>query len=990
MDQIEQAVMYALGPQVDPNLKAQANAYCEQVKNSEDGWQLCIQLFMKEPKALPEARFFSLQVVENTLRNRYDSLDSAAVEYIQRTMMEYLRREFVDNTNASEESFIRNKTAQSLTILFTHVYPTIWPSFFKEMMAVAKTPSGTPSHEKAADFFLRLCISIDEEIARMDIPRSREEVIRNTNIKDAMRLGDIQLLASFWFELLQEFRSTNPSIAQLALKNIGSYIAWMDISLVVNDQVMNVLYELLADSNLRIPACECLADVISKGMLPMDKLNMLQMLNITNMLTRLDLSDPEFVEYVARLINALGTELCKIYAETSLPVEGKTTAWSMIEQVTPYLLQFLANEFDDTSSAVFPFVNDMLYIYKRQKKQQQSLSQGQHEFLVSLLNVVVVKLRYDDETEWDADEDEPEEEALFFEMRKNLRIFAEHIAMINEELYVRYIHSFVMDTLNKYKNGTELNWRDVELCLYVLYCYGEALSKASMIFVNPDDTLSPLGDLVAEMVSSNISAYPHPSTALQYFENISRYYQYFEQRPALLPQVLAAFVDTRGLHHPVKQIRTRCWYLFQRFVKNLRPKMGNYVENVLSSLGDLLTIQSEPVVETNTMDGMPIPAASTFDSQLYLFETVGLLISLEGIDPMKQTEYLQIVLEPLVKGIQTSMGQSYSPEDELFLLQLHHYIMAIGSVAKGFPTLVKSADSVQQPWAAVFIQATEIILSALRNFNQISVIRDAVRYTFARLITCLGSEVLPYLPNLIDGLLTECEVTELVDFLPFIGLVAHKYKPMIEPIIDELLLPLVRRVFDFLNTTPTGTDEAVLLLDLRKAYLNFILSLFNSNVESVFVSERNLEHLPTILQTFVHFAKDNSDPTTQKMSFGVFLKMVNSWTMPVENVNNQQPVPGFDQFVYNELLPITFTVPMSAAFNLADGQSILVFGEMTTIQKTLFVKQGNNFIEYMNNVFFPSIQCPPETAERYCQAVRQYDSRAFKKYFQSFISEAKN
>ncbi|KAI7892452.1 armadillo-type protein [Mucor mucedo] len=419
MDQIEQAVMYALGPQVDPSLKAQANSYCEQVKNSDEGWQLCIQLFMKEPKALPEARFFSLQVVENTLRNRYDSLDAAAVQYIQQTMMEYLRREFVDNTNiGSEEAFIRNKAAQSLTILFTHVYPTVWPSFFKDMIALAKTPSDTPSHEKAADFFLRLCISIDEEIARMDIPRTREEVIRNTHIKDSMRVGDIQLLAAFWFDLLQEFKSTKPTIAQLALKNIGSYIAWMDISYVVNDQVMTVLYELLANEALRIPACECLADVISKGMLPMDKLNMLQMLNITDMLPRLDLSEPEFVEYVARLINALGTELCKIYTEVSLPAEGKAAAWTMIEQVTPYLLRFLANEYDDTSSAIFPFVNDMLYIYKKQKKQQQPLSQGQHEFLVSLLNVLVVKLRYDDETEWDADEDEPEEEALFFEMRK--------------------------------------------------------------------------------------------------------------------------------------------------------------------------------------------------------------------------------------------------------------------------------------------------------------------------------------------------------------------------------------------------------------------------------------------------------------------------------------------------------------------------------------------------------------------------------------------
>jgi exportin-T len=40
-------------------------------------------------------------------------------------------------------------------------------------------------------------------------------------------------------------------------------------------------------------------------------------------------------------------------------------------------------------------------------------------------------------------------------------------------------------------------------------------------------------------------------------------------------------------------------------------------------------------------------------------------------------------LEPLVEGIQKSKAQPFNPEDELFLLQLHHYIMAIGSVAKG-------------------------------------------------------------------------------------------------------------------------------------------------------------------------------------------------------------------------------------------------------------------------------------------------------------------
>lgn len=36
----------------------------------------------------------------------------------------------------------------------------------------------------------------------------------------------------------------------------------------------------------------------------------------------------------------------------------------------------------------------------------------------SLLSVVIMKMKYDDESDWGNDEDEPEEEALFMEMRK--------------------------------------------------------------------------------------------------------------------------------------------------------------------------------------------------------------------------------------------------------------------------------------------------------------------------------------------------------------------------------------------------------------------------------------------------------------------------------------------------------------------------------------------------------------------------------------------
>ncbi|KAI8067501.1 armadillo-type protein [Gongronella butleri] len=987
MEQIEQAVIYALDPSVDPNLKAQANSYCEQLKQSNDGWQMCMQLFMKVPKSVAQARFFALQVLENTLQNRYDTLDASAIEYIERTMMEYLRREFVDNTEAdSEETYIRNKAAQSLTLLFAHVYPTGWPSFFKDIMALTRSSAGK-SHEKAADFFLRLCITIDEEIGRMDIPRHRDEVVRNNNIKDAMRMGDIALLAAYWFELLQEFRVQNTSIAQLALKCIGAYVAWMDISLVVNDQVMNALYELLSDANLRIPACECLADIVSKGMLPMDKLNMIQMLNITDTLGRLDLSDEDFIESVARLTNVLGIELCKIFMDSSVPADAKVTAWSLIEQLSVYLLKFLANEYDDTTNAVFAFVNDLLMIFKKQKKNHQAFSASQLELLGSLLNVFIAKMKYDEDTDWDNEDDEPEEEALFAEFRKNLRVFTGHIAQIDTNLYIRFIHTSVIEILNKFKSGTDLDWRQVELCLYVLYTYSEALPKGAMQFVVEESKqLTPLGEMVREMITSNISSYAHPSVPLQFFENLVKYYQFFELCPEFLPQALAAFVDTRGIHHPLTPVRSRCWYQFYRFVKLLKPQMAQFGETVLSSMGDLLTIEAEPPVMANTIDGVPMPSASTFDSQMYLFEAVGMLISSEHLDIAKQTEYLGIALQPLADGIQATMAQGYSPDDELFMIKLHHYIRAVGSIAKGFPSVGKG-EGCNKPWARLFIHATEVILNTLQTYNQFKEIRDATRDSFSNLITCLGAELFPYLPPLINSLLIECEITELADFLRFIDHITHKYKPMISDVMDELLMPLVKRVFDFMNTAPSGTDEAILLLELRKAYLQFLAAIFNAGLDVIMASERNVGHFSTILQSVLHFSKDNSDPATQKMAFGVFVKFVASFAS-----TPQQPsrVAGFDQFAYNELIPITFSIPMSNSFNVADGQSMLVFGEITGIQKTLYDKQGTEFIEYMLNVFFPSIQCPRETAERYCQAIQQCDLKQFRKYYQSFISEAKS
>jgi hypothetical protein len=56
--------------------------------------------------------------------------------------------------------------------------------------------------------------------------------------------------------------------------------------------------------------------------------------------------------------------------------------------------------------------------YKKQKKARIPFLQSQWDFLLSLLGVIMMKMKYDEDTEWSDESDEPEEEALFLEMRK--------------------------------------------------------------------------------------------------------------------------------------------------------------------------------------------------------------------------------------------------------------------------------------------------------------------------------------------------------------------------------------------------------------------------------------------------------------------------------------------------------------------------------------------------------------------------------------------
>jgi len=257
------------------------------------------------------------------------------------------------------------------------------------------------------------------------------------------------------------------------------------------------------------------------------------------------------------------------------------------------------------------------------------------------------------------------------------------------------------------------------------------------------------------------------------------------------------------------------------------------------------------------------------------------------------------------------------------------------------------------------------------------------RYAFARLVNVMGENILGKIPPLIGGLLRKSTTWELIDFLPFLGQLIHKFKPTIQTFLDELMLPLISRIFESLNKPVEGTDDVIEQTSMRKAYLSFIMTLFNNRMESIFVSQASRSKFDAVLESIIHYATDTSDATVEKVAFGVLNKMVVVWSTP-----SSEPDPlekefheAFGQFVIQHLSRVCFEVPSKTSFNSNDAQSRLVLAEIAGLQKSIFQMKGDLFVSYLQNSFFPSLGVSPEAAGEYVRALQQLDLKQFKKFF---------
>jgi exportin-T len=773
---------------------------------------------------------------------------------------------------------------QTMTYLFVALYPSSWQSFFDDFRALAGDQASIGSVNTTTTFlYLRMLGQVHDEIADQLVARSEDEKKRNTDLKDLIRQRDVQKISLSWQEILAKWRESDLNLVEMCLRTIGRWVSWIDINLVVNQSMITTFLEMAGQQGISDPessagrvrdaAIDTFSEIVSKKMTPADKIELILFLNLSDVVGQLISSpalaefnspnyDNDLAETVAKLVNNIAFDVVKVLENDAADEQTRQRADDLIRIFTPYLLRFFADQYDEVCSTVIPSLTDLLTFLRKLQKKTGAVPPQYAAILPPVLDAIIAKMKYDDTADW-GEEGEQTDEAEFQDLRRRLHVLQQTVTTIDEPYYIETLSRVVNGTFGRLSQGDQtLDWRDLELALYEMYLFGELAIRNQGLFAKRQPSSIAAQQLVGMMNSmidsgtyqpsnmrcsyhtnglAGLANYPHPAVQLQYMEICVRYYQFFEQNPHLIPKVLENFVQLTHSNHV--KVRSRSWYLFQRLVKHLRAQLGNVSYDIIQAVGDLLTIKAElPDTSEDEMssDEEDQSADALFNSQLYLFEAVGCIASSNTVSAENKKLYAQTIMSPLFTDLQQTLPQARNGDDRA-ILQIHHIIMALGTLARGYSDWVPSNNNSAVPQSEVadeFVKASEAILVALESLNSSSSIRHAARFAFSRMIAVSGSRLLQQLPSWIEGLLSlSSSMDEVSTFLKVLGQVIFTFKSEISGILDTVMTPVLQRTFTAQAVTPSGTDDEIQLAELRREYLNFIIVVLNQGLGSVLVSD---------------------------------------------------------------------------------------------------------------------------------------------------------
>ena len=999
--QINQAVEIALSGTSDPSLKNQAIDFINQIKSTQEGYQSCLNILLSNSSINEQFKFFIFQVIEENLSklNQEDILD------LNRKLFKYV--ESLISSSINESNFLKNKFTEILSKIFCLTYLNIYPDFLKDYLQLIES-----NNNMAIDYYLRLLISIHQEIGDKLILRSKEEQERNTLLKDQIRVNDMNPLVLSWNNILRNSIEISDDLSNISdfdkslinnsLENclivIGQYVNWMDINLFVNNDFFNMIFQVLIKNfQQKNQCCLTIIEILSKKMKPENKLQLISLLNITSILNDLNFADAdlEFLETLAKLTNQIGYELC-IVIENSISNENLINeCLNQFLYLWPFIFNFLINEYDEISVQVFPFIQYYLILSK--KLEQLSAN---YELFENLLNKIILKMKFDSEDDGE-DMDSVDE---FNEFRSRLKTFQDSIAIFKPDLYLNVLPMIINQSVFE---NVENDWRNLELGLYELSNFCDSI-KNNLINLpkNQITTSKPFEiftNFLIKLINSDIILnVNHNIIQINFFElvikNFSSLNNEIKGDTSLILKILQLFTSEIGLFNENEKVRVRTWYLFFRYIKLVKPVLNepSFIEDLLTKLQPLLIIKAQLPTKDDDLD---IVELGNFNNQLYLFESVGLLVSLFDINEILKLRLIDIILQPLFNDLEGCIKSGNT--DQLIVLQIHHVLMAIGTFARGYDHETNHKYSPEV--VSKFSDASQVVIITLENFSKFETVRDASRFSFARFIPILNENASEHLSKLISLVLASANLKsiELVDFISFINQIIHVYQNNgnIYQLLNDLFTPLIKKIFEMLEVK---VDDDSFIPDiirdknsLKKSFLNLLTTLFINHQTSLLITETNKQVFPEIISKVFEFGYDLSETSISKLAIGQLTNLINVFNNgriidPMDKFcENLLVIEGIDEYLINNSTSLCFELPFKTAdFDLKDAQYRLICQEIALLLKTLQLKKNEEFLTYLSQ-YLTETGLSNDLKNDFGTNLLELDQKAFKKYFIAFVTELK-
>ncbi|XP_031566606.1 exportin-T-like isoform X2 [Actinia tenebrosa] len=954
---MDESLLLGLRCSDDPSSQTKTLQYFEQLKNSPEGWRICGDALIRGIYSDDNVKFFCFQVLEHHIRTRHGISELPAQQALRKILMTWYHNQC---SGEKDKSFICNKAAQAFALTFVVDYPHQWLSFFRDLH---QTLGSGPV---AVDLYLRILKAIDEEVVDKDVARTPQEADRNTAIKDFMREHCIPDIVNSWFEILKTYEGTDPALTCLCLEVVSSYVAWIDISLIANEKFISVLLHLITVDVLRESVCDCFHGIISKGMDPLAKTELVEslvrVLESAGVMAPSEDVDNDYLAKLARLANCIGIQLINSYTKLlkSNNEAAANDTLQAIENKLPLLYRFLGDEDDDISHTI----NGFAYSYLLLLKQASSLSAQQKQNLKGILYTVIKKMKYDESYNFSR---EDEDEVMFMEFRKEMKVLFDNIAQQDANLVLVIVHNVLNSTLERLQ---EAKFMDVEIAVRLVFMLGEAI-PAQQLYTD-SSRFGALQQMLSALVSSRVSYYQHSSVSLMYFETVVRYEKFFSSNPEHIPTVLIAFLDERGLRNDNSLVRSRCCYLLSRFIKSHKNQMHNYVDDVLKRLQSLLITASDNGYQH----------LLSADEQLFLYECAGMLIASSGSSQENKLLYMDNLLSPVISKFDMALTKLLSELDQPSSLPCAQLLYNLVSFASRTSKAFANQQSLNQSGCTpCFKNALPVFLRALTVPVHRDIIHNGVRQYLHRMVVCLGEDVLPFIPVAVTHLLKDCSARDIQDFIPLINQIIGKFKSHIAPFLCEVFMAIVNAIFTVLNKPVEEADTQVAKEKetLRRSYFLFISAIVSNNVAEVLTNQEP-QNVHQVLLTIIQGAVDYPDPVAQKLCFNILRKLVDLW-------GGNSIESGFKDFMYDSIVPACFLAPMKSTFNMEDAQTFLAMQEIAQTQKTILQKQGNDYLNYLQMKYLPSLNLSPSLVQEYTQALQHADMKTFKNYSKAFFTQ---